>query len=215
MSYKEVSNITKEKNVTLVAVSKTRSVMEIKSLYDAGQKIFGENKVQELLSKQPLLPSDVQWHLIGHLQSNKVKQILPFVTLIHSVDSYNLLEIIEKEAQLTNRIVKVLLQIKVAQEDSKFGMDLEEAENTILKYNSGAFKFTIIQGIMGMATLTADKDQIRVEFKKLSQIFNHLKSKLKLNQKEFNQLSMGMSGDYDIAIEEGATMVRIGSLLFH
>ncbi len=195
-------------HVTLVAVSKTKSVEEIKELYDLGQRDFGENYVQELAEKQAQLPKDIRWHFIGHLQSNKVKQIAPFICLIQSVDSSKLLREINKQAKKNNRIVDCLLQVHIAQEETKFGLD--EAELFQLLDNIDGFANVQICGLMGMASFTDDMDKVRNEFKYLKSIFN----KLRTQSSEFRTLSMGMSSDYSIAIEEGSNMVRIGSLIF-
>lgn len=196
-------------NVQLVAVSKTHPFDKIKNLYDLGQKVFGENKVQELCEKQPLLPDDIQWHLIGHLQTNKVKYIAPFVDTIQSVDSEKLLEEINKQAEKNKRKIKVLLQVKIAEEDSKTGLEVNETKEIFLKYLQGNYPHVEITGLMGMATFTDDESQIRREFSFLKQLFD----KLSL-QKKLETLSMGMSGDFQIAIECGANSVRVGSAIF-
>jgi pyridoxal phosphate enzyme (YggS family) len=199
---------------TLVAVSKTKPIEDITALYNVGQRHFGENYVQELVDKQASLPTDIYWHFIGHLQSNKVKFIAPFVHLIHGVDSSSLLQEINKQAAKNNRIIHCLLQIHIAKEDTKFGFN--EADLSLLKIDS--FKNINIVGVMGMATFTNDVTQIRQEFKYLKSIFCELNNYLQVipNAKNFNPqiLSMGMSSDYTIAMEEGSNMVRIGSLLF-
>jgi len=200
----KISN-TIPKSVQLVAVSKTKPLKLIKEAYQTGQRIFGENKVQELVEKASNLPSDIQWHMIGHLQTNKVKFIAPFVSLIHGVDSEKLLLEINKRAQQHNRTIPCLLQIHIAQESTKFGLNKIEAENLLKTPLSNVE----IKGLMGMATFTKDEQQIRQEFKTLRRIFEQLKSNYQLSI-----LSMGMSGDYSIAIEEGSTMVRIGSSIF-
>lgn len=196
-------------NVMLVAVSKTKPVAQIQELHDAGQIEFGENKVQELVSKYEVLPKDIKWHLIGHLQKNKVKYIAEFVHLIHSVDNLDLLKEINKQASKFNRIIPCLLQIKIAEEDSKFGMEAKLAEQILSDYKT-KFPNVKIIGLMGMATFTEDENQIRNEFKYLKSIFD----KLKTHNAELKTLSMGMSGDYKIAVEEGSTMVRVGSSIF-
>lgn len=204
-------------NVTLVAVSKTKPAEAIQELYDAGQLEFGENKVQELVAKYEILPKDIKWHLIGHLQKNKVKYIAEFVNLIHSVDNLDLLKEINKQAEKYNRIIPCLLQIKIAEEDSKFGMEAELAEHFFSDYKTNFPNVEII-GLMGMATFTEDETQIRNEFKYLKSVFDKLNShhpELVEGQKsELKILSMGMSGDYKIAVEEGSTMVRVGSSIF-
>lgn len=204
----------KSRNVTLVAVSKLRSVDQIFSLYQRGQRIFGENKVQELISKVPLLPDDIYWHLIGHLQKNKVRYIAPFISMIHSVDSYTLLEVIQKEAAKSNRIIDVLLQFYIASEESKFGLDEYEAIDLLEKVKLYPMPNVRICGVMGMASFTDDSQLVRREFKHLKDIFQKLKSNYFIHNEEFKEISMGMSGDYQIAIEEGSTMVRIGTKLF-
>ena len=193
-------------NVTLVAVSKTKPNADILAAYNAGQRIFGENKVQELEKKQKELPSDIQWHMIGHLQTNKVKYIVPFVSLIHAVDSVKLLQEIDKRANQNNRIIDCLLQVHIATENTKFGFEIEEVENTI--ETSKEFKNINIKGLMAMATFTDDSKQINKEFESSSQLFQKVKTK------NLNILSIGMSGDYKLAINNGSTMVRVGSAIF-
>ncbi len=197
-------------NVTLVAVSKTKPVELLLEAYNAGQLIFGENKVQEMVAKHEQMPEDIEWHLIGHLQSNKVKYIASFVSLIHSVDSLKLLETIDKEAKKNNRVIDCLLQIYIADEETKFGLD--EAELNVLLASETYKKMQNIKvvGLMGMATNTDDESKIRNEFRKLKAIYD----KLAIGNKQFAILSMGMSSDYKIAVEEGSTMVRVGSLIF-
>lgn len=193
-------------NIHLVAVSKTKPNELIIEAYGAGQRIFGENKVQELVEKKESLPKDIEWHMIGHLQTNKVKYIAPFVSLIHAVDSKKLIKEINKRAEQNNRVIPCLLQVHIAQEKSKFGLD-KDGVIEILKTD---FSNVSIVGLMGMATFTDNKNQIRKEFKYLKDIFDELKE----SQPNFSILSMGMSGDYSIAIEEGSNMVRIGSSIF-
>ncbi|MBK9482899.1 MAG: YggS family pyridoxal phosphate-dependent enzyme [Bacteroidetes bacterium] len=214
--YELISAELKKNNVTLVAVSKTKSIEEIKGLYEQGQRIFGENKVQELIEKQSLLPKDIEWHLIGHLQSNKVKYIAPFIAMIHSVDSLKLLFEINKEAQKNNRIIQVLIQIHIAQESTKFGADEKELIEILEYYcaENSSLQFIEIVGLMGMASNTDDATQVSNEFLHLKSLFNTVKKSFLLNKHSFNQLSMGMSSDYTLAIQAGSTMVRIGSLLF-
>jgi len=196
-------------DVQLVAVSKTHPVSAIQEVYDLGQRVFGENKVQEVSEKYPLLPKDIQWHLIGHLQTNKVKYIAEFVDTIQSVDSEKLIREINKEAAKHNRIIKVLLQVKIAEEESKFGLDINEAKDIFEQYLSGEFQNIEITGLMGMATFTDDKDQVKKEFLNLKNLFDEL------NQlKNLETLSMGMSDDFPIAIECGANSVRVGSAIF-
>jgi pyridoxal phosphate enzyme (YggS family) len=196
--------------VTLVAVSKTKSNAEILEAYQTGHRIFGENKVQEMVQKWEDLPKDIEWHMIGHLQRNKVKYMAEFVSLIHGVDSPRLLKEINKQAKKCNRTIPCLLQMHIAEEDTKFGLDVQELDSLL---DSDAFKqmeHVKIVGLMGMATFTDDTAQIRKEFSQLKSIFE----KVKLRLPEISVLSMGMSGDYPIAIEEGSTMVRIGSSIF-
>ena len=199
---------------TLVAVSKTKPVDAIQQLYEWGQRDFGENKVQEMCEKQQQLPSDIRWHQIGHLQTNKVKYIAPFVSLIHSVDSLKLLQEINKQAAKHQRIIPVLLQMHIATEETKFGLDRKELIEIIEYYLNGSFPHIQIQGLMGMASLSDDEQQIQQEFKGLHELFKFCKQSFFLNRSEFKQLSMGMSGDYELAIACGSNMVRIGSLLF-
>lgn len=209
----EVRNALPE-HVTLVAVSKTHPPEAIKTAYDAGQRIFGENKVQELVAKYEVLPRDIEWHLIGHLQTNKVKYIADFVSFIHAVDSEKLLDEINKRAAKAERVIDVLLQVHIAEEDSKFGFD--DAELTAFVSGTGIAQYAHvrIRGLMGMATFTDDRDQVRREFKHLKRLFDQLKTNAFASNNRFDTLSMGMSGDFDLAIEEGSTMVRIGSTLF-
>lgn len=200
------------KGVTLVAVSKTKPAEDIQALYDAGQRDFGENYVQELTGKQPVLPADIHWHFIGHLQSNKVKYIAPFVYMIHSVDNKKLLQEIDKHAAKNNRNINVLLQFYIAREESKFGMD--EAEIEYVLNEKDTYKNVTICGLMGMATNTDDTNVVKGEFNRLSEYFAELKQRYFASQPSFNKCSMGMSGDYELAIAAGSNMVRIGSLLF-
>lgn len=200
--------------VTLVAVSKTHPVAAIQEAYEAGQRIFGENKVQEMCDKAPHLPSDIQWHLIGHLQTNKVKYIASFVSLIHAVDSFKLLKEINKQAEKNNRVISCLLQFHIAEEDTKFGLSLEEAEVFLQEPACTELKGIRIIGVMGMATFTEDTTQIRREFSTLRGIFETLQARFFSTDKNFREVSMGMSGDYQVAVEEGSTMVRVGSSIF-
>ncbi len=199
-------------NVTLVAVSKTKPTEMIQTLYDAGVRDFGENKVQELCDKQLVLPNDINWHQIGHLQTNKVKYIAPFIYLVHAVDSEKLLIEINKRAQNFDRIQDVLLQIHIAEEDSKFGLDEAELFNLIEKLETNIFQYVNIRGLMGMATFTDDEIKIAKEFRGLRKLYEKVLQQSSF--KEFNILSMGMSGDYKIAIAEGSNMVRVGSSIF-
>jgi pyridoxal phosphate enzyme (YggS family) len=198
----------------LIAVSKTKPIADLLQAYEAGCRDFGENKVQEMLTKQPALPQDIRWHLIGHLQSNKVKYIAPFVHLIHSVDSLKLLQEINKHAQKHNRTIDCLLQIHIAQEETKFGLDFAETETLLQSEQLNLLKNVKIIGLMGMASFTNNHEQIRAEFAGLKRFFDDCKEKHQTENVCFSELSMGMSGDYTIAIQEGSTMVRIGSLLF-
>lgn len=200
--------------VTLVAVSKTKPNELILEAYKAGHRVFGENKVQELTTKAETLPKDIAWHMIGHLQRNKVKYIAPFVALIHGVDSFKLLREINKEAKKNNRIQRLLLQFHIAQEETKFGFDLEEVQDMLTSDEFLTLEHIEIVGIMGMATYTEKTEQIQDEFRALHNYFQVLKSNFFKFQPSFDIISMGMSGDYKLAIEEGSTMVRIGSSIF-
>ncbi len=201
-------------NVKLIAVSKTKPVQTLMEAYDAGQKIFGENKVQELLTKYEQMPKDIEWHMIGHLQSNKVKYIIPFIHLIHSVDSENLLAEINKQAAKLNKVQKVLLQISIADEETKFGFEQGHLLKVIDKYLNDEFENVEIIGLMGMATFTDNLDQIAGEFAGLKKLFDEIKSDYLSNQDSFKQISMGMSSDYKLAIANGSTMIRVGSNIF-
>jgi PLP dependent protein len=214
MSYQSIVTKLTQKNVTLVAVSKTKPASAIQELYNQGQRHFGENKVQELVAKAEELPNDIHWHLIGHLQRNKVKYIAPFVHLIHSVDSLELLQEINKQAAKANRTIDCLLQIFIATEETKFGLSVEEL-NTLLTSPEYAQMLHIhIRGLMGMASNTDDEAQVKREFASLKQLHTQIKQRYFENDPLFDILSMGMSTDHDLAIAEGATIVRIGSLLF-
>ena len=212
--YQQVLQHCMNANATLVAVSKTKPVGDIMALYHMGQRIFGENKVQEILEKQPQLPKDIQWHLIGHLQTNKVKQVLPYVSLIHSVDSEKLLEEIESEAKKQNRMIKVLLQVKIAEEDTKFGLEPSLVLIILEKVLSGLFPHLIVCGLMGMASFTDDIRKVEREFDQLKSLYDNILEKYLIHFPHFNTLSMGMSGDYLLALSRGANMVRVGSLIF-
>lgn len=201
-------------DVTLIAVSKTKPITDLQEAYEAGQRVFGENKALEMRDKHQELPKDIQWHFIGHLQTNKIKYIAPFVTLIHSIDSASLLEAVNKEAAKNNRVIDCLLQFHIAQEETKFGLDLEEAEEILKSDNFKNLKNINICGVMGMATFTDNVNQIRDEFRSLKNIFDVVKGKYFADSLSFKEISMGMSDDYPIAIEEGATMVRVGSKIF-
>jgi hypothetical protein len=212
--YQKIKNNLPE-NVKLVVVSKQRTNKEILNIYNLGQKIFGENRVEELIQKYNELPKDIKWHMIGHLQSRKVKKIASFTNLIHSVDSLKLLKTINKKAKKNNRTINCLLQIKIAQEESKYGLLLKEAELLLKSKDFSDLKHVKISGIMGMATYSNDLTIIKKEFKKLKEAFVFLKSNYFKNKDYFKEISAGMSGDYELAIEEGSTMVRIGSKIFN
>lgn len=201
-------------NVSLVCVSKFHPENAILEAYNCGERIFGESRVQELLAKQTKLPADIQWHFIGHLQSNKIKLILPTVSLIHGVDSSNLLKEINSRALKAGRVVSCLLQVHIAREETKFGFSMEEIHQMLSGIEFGSLENVQINGLMGMATLTDDKEQIRAEFRTLRQLYDELKREYFQNNENFCELSMGMSDDYQIAIDEGSTMVRIGSSIF-
>lgn len=200
--------------VRLIVISKTRSREEIMEVYSVGHRLFGENKVQELTEKQQQLPDDIQWHMVGHLQTNKVRFIAPFVTMIHSVDSVKLLKTIGKEAVKNKRIIDCLLQVHIATEESKFGFSEEEIVSPAGILSTGGMEGVRIRGLMGMATFTDDEDLVRREFRSLANLFKRIKEEFPVETDHFTELSMGMSGDYKIAIEEGSTMVRIGNLIF-
>ena len=209
--YKEIVTELGEKQVTLVAVSKTKPNEDIQSLYDLGQRDFGENYVQELVDKQAALPKEIRWHFIGHLQSNKVKYIAPFVHLIHGVDSLKLLKEINKQAAKCGRVIDCLLQVHIAQEETKFGMD--EAEVSEAHQQIHELTNVRVIGLMGMASFSDDLEKVRGEFHYLNSLFHKFRPST-MDHGPWTVLSMGMSGDYQMAIEEGSTMVRIGSLLF-
>jgi len=213
-----LENIQKEllkTNTTLVAVSKTKPASAIQDMYDKGQRIFGENRVQEVVEKYEALPKDIQWHAIGHLQRNKVKFIAPFISMIHSIDSARLLEEVNKQAEKNERVIDCLLQFHIAEEESKFGW---QNVNEVLDFlNSSDFlkmKNVHIVGVMGMATFTNNTEQVGGEFRRLKSYFDELKNSYFTDNEQFKEISMGMSGDYQLAVDEGSTMVRIGSLLF-
>ncbi len=206
-------SITRFKNdlpnhVELVAVSKTKPISDLQEAYDAGQRIFGENKIQEMTEKWEQLPKDIKWHMIGHVQTNKVKYMAPYVSLVHAVDRIKLLKEIDKQAQNNDRIIDVLLQLKIAEEDSKFGMEEAEVVALFEDNSLAAFPNIRVKGLMGMASFTDDKEQIGNEFKKLSAVYQRFRESAKLSI-----LSCGMSGDYDIAIAHGSTMIRVGSAI--
>ncbi len=213
-SYLPLTQWLQAQNVRLIAVSKTKTPAEIMTLYNAEQRDFGENKVQELLQKKTLLPADIHWHYIGHLQTNKVKYIAPFISCIHTIDSLRLLQEIDKQARSCGRTIDCMLQIFIAQENTKFGLTYAEATQ-LLENNALALLQNIrIVGLMGMASFTDDTTRIKEEFGQLKHFFDALQSTFFADKPYFKELSMGMSGDYTIAVEQGSTMVRIGSLLF-
>ncbi len=217
MSVKENINRFKKvipENVSVVAVSKTKPVEDILEAYHSGHLLFGENKAQEIITKQPLLPADIQWHFIGHLQTNKVKYLAPFVSMIESVDSLKLLKEINKQAAKHNRNIDCLLQFHIASEETKFGLSMEEAEMLLDSEEFLSFKNINIAGVMGMATFTDDLTLIKKEFGHLKELFWDLKKRYFINNDDFKEISMGMSGDYEIAIKEGSTIIRIGSAIF-
>lgn len=201
-------------DIQLVAVSKTKAVEVIRNAYDAGQRIFGENKVQELTTKQPQLPNDIEWHFIGHVQRNKVKYIASFVSLLHAIDSLKLLKEVNKQAKKYERVIPCLLQFHIAEEETKFGLSLDEAETILTSADYQGFSNIKIVGVMGMATYTDDMEQVRKEFRQLKTYFDLLSVKYFKDDKSFKEISMGMSGDYKIALEEGSTMIRIGTMIF-
>ena len=200
--------------VKLVAVSKTKSNQQIMVAYQAGQRLFGENKLQELTAKWQELPKDIEWHFIGHLQSNKVKQLVPFISLIHGVDSFKLLSAINKEAEKIDRVVPVLLEFHVADEESKFGLTLPQAIELLSRPEMVSMHHISIRGVMGMATFTEDEKKIEADFKQLYHIFHVLRDQYFSQNSQFCEISMGMSDDFRIAISEGSTIVRIGSKIF-
>lgn len=206
----QIIKATLPKNVTLVAVSKTKPVEDLQEAYNAGQRIFGENRIQEMAEKYELLPKDIKWHMIGHLQSNKVKYMAHFVDLIHGVDKFSTLKEINKQAKKHDRVIYCLLQAKIAEEDSKFGLSFDEIKNILASEKLKDLVNIKIVGLMGMATFTDDKQQLHKEFSTLKNLFD----KLKTDNQNLKTLSMGMSGDYQIAIENGSTMIRVGSSIF-
>ena len=213
MKVKNLLNVERN-DITLVAVSKTKPVEEIKKKYNEGFINFGENRVNELVKKFNLLPKDINWHMIGHLQTNKVKKIIPFISLIHSVDSLKLIDKIENESEKFDKKTNILLQVHIAKEKSKYGFNFEEVRDFFKNQLDESYKNINIVGLMGMATFTNNKNQIRKEFKKLKILYDEIKSISQKNNQKIKILSMGMSSDYKIAIEEGSNMVRIGSLIF-
>ena len=213
MSIKKNLNTIKDtlpEQVILVAVSKTKPISDLQEAYDAGQRVFGENKIQEMTQKWEVMPKDIQWHMIGHVKRNKVKYMAEFVSLIHGVDSFKLLKEIDKQAKKHNRVIDCLLQMHIAEEDTKFGLDETELNEIIASEEFFQLENIKVVGLMGMATFTDNQEQIQREFKQLKSIYNSLEKEIE----NLSILSMGMSGDYQIAIEEGSTMVRIGSSIF-
>jgi PLP dependent protein len=206
----QINHYLSDKTATLVAVTKTHPVETLQEAYNEGLRIFGENKVQEMAAKQEALPKDIEWHMIGHLQSNKVKYIAPFVSLIHSVDSLGLLKEIDKQAAKSNRIIPCLIQVHIAQEETKYGFDYSEVEKLLASKELETMSNVRIVGLMGMATNTDNHQQVQLEFRQLKLFFD----KIKTVHPSVNILSMGMSGDYKMAIEEGSTMIRVGSAIF-
>ncbi len=213
-SFVQLSETLREKGVKLLAVSKTQPPERILELYQCGQRRFGENRVQEMLPKAEALPGDIEWHLIGHLQTNKVRFIAPFVHTIQSVDTLKLLQEIEKQGARCNRSICCLLQFFIAEEETKFGFSLPEAESLFDNHPPTDFPHIIFGGVMGMATFTDDTSKVRAEFQTLRRIFVALKNRYFPNDERFCDISMGMSGDWPIAVEEGSTLVRLGTLLF-
>jgi pyridoxal phosphate enzyme (YggS family) len=201
-------------SVKLVAVSKTHGPETIMEAYNAGHRAFGENRVQEMMEKQPVLPGDIEWHHIGHLQTNKVKYLAPFVSMIHAVDSMKLLKEVNKQAAKFNRVIPCLLQVHIAEEETKFGLSGEELSQLIEGITTSNFPNISLAGLMGMATFTEDTTLVRKEFRFLKRLFDNIKINYKDKLPQFKELSMGMSGDYSIAVEEGSTIVRVGSLIF-
>jgi pyridoxal phosphate enzyme (YggS family) len=201
-------------HVELVAVSKTKPVEDIMEAYQSGQRLFGENKAQELALKAPLLPSDIRWHFIGHLQTNKVRMVVPLVSVIHSVDSLKLLQAIDREARLAGKLLPCLLEFRIAGEETKYGLTPEEGTALLASEAFRQMSHITIAGVMGMASFTNDVDRVRAEFRKLRLIFEQLKARFFPGDPHFREISMGMSGDYRLAIEEGSTMVRIGTTIF-
>ena len=213
-NYQRILDDIKPFGARLVAVSKTKPAEDILQLYNAGQRIFGENKVQEMAEKYELLPKDIQWHLIGHLQTNKVKYVTPFVSVIHSVDSLKLLQEINKQAEKHNRVIDCLFQIYIAQEETKFGLSKDELFAILESHEFASLQNIRVCGLMGMATLTDKQEQIETEFASLKKVFDEAKQKYFSQADWFKDLSMGMSDDYPLALKQGATYIRVGSKLF-
>ena len=209
-NYKKITAICQQYNAVLVAVSKTKPIADIQELYDEGQRDFGENYVQELTEKYEALPKDIRWHFIGHLQSNKVKFIAAFVHLVHGIDSEKLLKEINKQAVKNDRTINCLLQVHIAEEESKFGLDEQELYDTVQRLKENHYTNVNLQGLMGMASFSDDRSKVQMEFKKLHSLY----TKYSQSPLRFTHLSMGMSGDYELAMQEGSNMIRVGSLLF-
>lgn len=214
MIYKEIQKECLEKNARLIIVSKNQSIEAIKAYYDLGHRDFGENRVQHLLERKDALPSDIKWHLIGHLQSNKVKNIVDFVHIIHTVDSIKLLEEINKQAVKAEKIKQVLIQVKVAEEESKYGIEPSALPDFLREVFERKFQFIQVCGLMAMATFTEDESKIRSEFQTINTLFQESKASSYIDPSIFTEISMGMSSDYKIALETGSTLIRVGSLLF-
>lgn len=214
MDFESLKQKFEQEKVCLVAVSKTHHPKEIKKIYNQGQFDFGENKVQELMTKVDLLPNDIRWHMIGHLQSNKVKDLIPFIHLIHSLDRFSLAKEIQKQAKRYQRKISVLLQIKIAEEDSKHGIDPEKIDAFMEQFFERNYDHIKVKGVMGMATFTEDEEKIKREFQLLDRIFHKLKEEYFSDYEKFSIKSYGMSSDYQIAMEHGSNMVRIGTLIF-
>ncbi len=200
--------------VKVVVVSKNHTPAEMMEVYRTGHRIFGENRVQELVRKYSLMPQDIEWHFIGHLQTNKVRLLIPLVSMVHSVDSLKLLGEIDREARKADRIIPCLLQFHIATEETKYGLDIGEAQSLLSSREFGEMKHVIVAGVMGMATLTGDLELVRQEFRTLRNYFEQLRSRFFAGSESFREISMGMSGDYSIAVEEGSTMIRIGTIVF-
>ncbi len=214
-TYKKIAEEARQTHTVLIAVSKTKPVADIQALYDAGQRDFGENYVQELVEKQPLLPADIRWHFIGHLQTNKVKYIAPFVYMIHGVESFKLLQEINKQGARNNRQIKCLLQLHVAKEETKFGLNLQEIDDLLHRaLETDELEFVSINGVMAMASFSNDQDLLREEFRTVKTIFETMHEKYFYHDEQFSIISTGMSSDYPLAIEEGSNMIRVGSLIF-
>jgi len=213
-AYSNLKAYTEARHVKLAAVSKTHGVDKIKQVYDLGQRIFAENKAQEITEKQPALPDDIEWHFVGHLQRNKVKYLAPFIELIHAVDSAKLLKEIDKEARKNNRVIDCLLQIHIARDETKYGLDYQEAQELLEMEAVKNLGTTRICGLMGIATLTDDQQQISREFRTLREFFDSVKQHYFPETAHFQELSMGMSSDYEQAIEAGSTIIRLGSTIF-